>query len=221
MTSSTSAEGGGHPAIALDLRDPVIFPLVSPDKREAIGTLWALNARLAEMAVSGKEPALRQIRIRWWHDQIEAMGSGQAVHDPLLRDVADHVFPHCLKQHLLDLADTWGDAAVSDTIDSAAATGAPLFAATAQLLGDLPDDDVELAGRGFALLAASQNVEIATMREQFCAAALQCLLPVRRRHLPKPLAALTGLATGIARRGGERSRLREQLVILRIGVIGG
>jgi hypothetical protein len=52
---------------------------------------------------------LRQIRLRWWHEQLAALTPGAPHHDPLLQQVAQHLLPAIPASTLTALVDAWED----------------------------------------------------------------------------------------------------------------
>jgi 15-cis-phytoene synthase len=214
VTSLTSPEGGAESDISTDLRDPLIMPLVPPQHRAAINALWSLHARLAQMARSGSEPALRQIRLTWWRDQLSGLRAGGTAHDPLLQLVAEQLLPIVTADALASLAEAWIAEVVAEDGVSDGERGAQLFALTATMLRVPTHAPLHDAGRGWAITDSA-----ATDAARFEAAG-RLLSEVQLTKLPKCLAAVTGLARRIARHDGKRHRAREQILILRIGLFG-
>ena len=203
--------------ISLILTDPMIFPLVPQDRRDAAKLLWKLNNRLAEMAVSGKEPALRQIRLRWWADQLAMLDNGTTPHEPLLAELVGGLLPVTGAGPLARLAEAWMDAAADE--EAGSEPGAQLFALTAQLLGaDRHPAEAAKAGRLWSGVSAALRQD-ATGAPAWARLACEAG-EVRIGRLPRPLAALTALSAAVARRHGERRWRREQLLVLRVGLFG-
>jgi hypothetical protein len=98
----------------LCLNDPLLTPLVPIASRPAVTLLWQLDERLGELARTGREPALRQIRLRWWHEQLAALTPGAQHHDPLLQQVAQHLLPVIPASTLTALVDAWEDVACAE-----------------------------------------------------------------------------------------------------------
>lgn len=213
-----------HPAlISLNLTDPMIFPLVPPDRREAVNLLWTLNNRLAELAAAGKEPALRQIRLRWWADQLTLTGNGTVPPEPLLADVAAGLTPLLGADALAALAESWMEpAAATPDDDTPGEQGAELFALTATLLGANASPCITEAGRLWARVTtrlhhdATGSVDGSANWTGLARDATSLSLA----GLPRPLAVLAALARLIARRHGQRSWRREKLLVLRVGLFG-
>lgn len=197
----------------LRLSDPLVLPLVAPPLRDAVASLWALDARLAELARAGREPALRQIRLAWWSEQLTKLAPASAPAEPLLQNIAQELLPHANGAMLATLADAWVDEALEEA--DGAEGGAALFALTAALLGGHSGETVAEAGRGWAMVERAVAGGIADWR-----AAAGLLDAVGLRSLPRPLAAVTAVARRIARHDGSRAPGREQALLFRVGLIG-
>lgn len=203
--------------ISLRVTDPVIFPLVSPDVRAPVRLLWQLDARLGQLAHAGKEPALRQIRLRWWADQLAGLAADRGSPEPLLAEVATQLLPSLPAQDLADLAEHWMDLAVAGEDDAIpTGHGRALFRLTDAVAGHAKPRPSVCPGDGWAL--AVELLHRHSTDEQLWARASASLVP--SAGMARALAAVTGLARSIARRRGERRRGLEQLLILRIGLLG-
>ncbi len=209
MTSSTPK--WSRVISLLRLTHPLILPLVAPPIRDAVAALWTLDARLAELARAGREPALRQIRLAWWSEQLAKLDRRSAPAEPVLQSVATDLLPHIDGVASATLADAW----VAEALDDAdgAERGAALFALTGKLLGRGDTDMLAVAGRGWALVERS----VASSASQWNP---QAFSGVRLSVLPRPLAAITAVARRIARHDGKRSAGREQALLFRVGLIG-
>lgn len=205
------------PQICLRVTDPIIFPLVRPDVRPQVALLWELDARLAQLAHAGKEPALRQIRLRWWADQLAGLTAENGSPEPLLANVASGLLPFIPAGDLADLAEQWmAMAAVDDGESVSAGPGGVLFHLTAGLIGHPNPHLSARAGRGWG-----QVVELlhrGSTDEDGWAEATANLSGLG--DMPRALAALAGAARSVARRRGQRRRGVEQLLVLRIGLFG-
>ena len=124
------------------------------------------------------------------------------------------------------LAEHWMAEALEERGAQAAERGPALFDLTAQLWpsdGQRRDDfDPSLyrqAGRGWAMVDALLGGRVPVAAAAWSEAARQ-FDGVRINQFPRALAALTGLARRVALAGGARSRRHEQLLLLRIGLLG-
>lgn len=200
---------------ALALTNPLILPLVPPPQREAMAALWALDRRLARLARTGHEPALRQIRLRWWVDELSK--PDVATHaEPLLQQAVTLLTPRLPKAALADLAAAWFDSVDAPSPSQQQQTGALLFTNSCRLLGD-DCADAPAAGRAWAALDHALH---AVGQSPDWAAINAGLRAVRSRRLPRALAASLAQARTIASRSGVRSPRVEQISILRAGLFG-
>ena len=215
--------------LVLGLGEPLIAPLVPLPLRDDVMLLWALDRRLAELARTGKEPALRQIKLRWWSEQLAALSPDVVPTEPLLAMVGERLLGRIGAGELAALADAWESEAVGE-VDLSGERGVVLFGLTARLLG-AGDADVAAAGRLWALVervlaegrlpdGVSTSLDMSGLERGVHPDPAH----VERRRdtvsLPRALAALTALTRTIVRRGGARSRWREQLVVFRVGLLG-
>ncbi len=203
--------------IAATIEHPLIFPLVAADVRAPVARLWQLDARLAQLALAGREPALRQIRLAWWRDRLAAIGDAPAPAEPLLAAVADELAPSIPPARLAALAEAW--MAVVAEEDGAAAwrpRGHALYALTTDLLGT-PQPGTA-AGAGWSMVDGALMTAAAADAPLWSAATAALAAPAPR--LPRALAALDALARTIARARGRRRAGREQWAILRAGLTG-
>ncbi|GAO38623.1 hypothetical protein SCH01S_16_01420 [Sphingomonas changbaiensis NBRC 104936] len=169
-------------------------------RRPALAALWALDEQLGAIVARTENPAVGQMRLTWWHDALQSLGTAAPV-DPVLVALADAsaIEP----TSLLPLIDGWE--ALLDPLplpeDSlatyAAARGGTLFGVAAKLLGGAPDA-AERAGRLWALVDLAFRISDRTTAERALALASAYAMPER---LPKALAVLTALAGRDLRRG--------------------
>ncbi len=201
------------------LDDDLVLPLVPADRRAAVVTLWKLDARLAEMARTGKEPALRQIRLTWWEEQLAALTAEARPPEPLLAEIAATLVADIAGERLGELAAAWAEFAIADEGEQPVGHGAVLFALTSALLDGAEGAVVARAGEGWALVEALL-ADAVTSDDARWGEAAAALAAVRLVELPRALAAITGVARRIARRHGVRSAGAEQWTLFRIGLIG-
>lgn len=210
--------GGSEPhppdGTALSLLNPLIFPLVPPKVRVPMTVLWHANERFAQMAREGREPGLRQIKLRWWADQLADLAVGEERPDPLLTSLAYHLMPYMESRSLADLAEVWM-ASIDAAADEGRDAGAQLFTMSGQLLGC---SAASLDGAGRAWAGVEQR--LATGVDGGWADAQAQFRHARINELPRALAALTGLARRIAYAHGHRAPRREQWAIFTAGLFG-
>lgn len=205
----------GDGVLLVSLANPLILPLVPEPKRSAILALWGLDRRLARMARSGTEPSLRQIRLRWWADQLAR--SDVTTHSEPVLDQAAKSLPQLWNDgRLARLAELWFDCVDTDPAMHMKGVGSLLFTMTAELL-DADSPAVALSGEAWAAFdhachGSYDSAEWATINDALNA------IPLRK--LPRTIAALMAQARVIAARQGARAPRREQLSILRAGLFG-
>lgn len=172
-------------------------------RRGALALLWQLDERLAGIVATTTQPAIGQMRLTWWHQALDGLGTAPAPAEPLLQALAAD--PAVAPGRLLPLIDGWEALLDGPALDEAGlalhaeARGAALFAAAAELLGPglLPAEPIAAAGRLWALIDAARqlNDPASTARARALASAELARLP---RRWPAPLAPL-GLLAVLAR----------------------
>ncbi len=205
----------------LHLVDPLIWPLVPPEHRASIFTLWSLNDRFAQIAQSGNEAALRQIKLIWWRDALDHVSKGSsAPSEPLLQAVEGARWPDDVKAAAVALADAWAVRVAGPLPHAIAQTGEQLFAITHALLagGTSATGMVTTGGAIWALTTAAEIEPDSALRRELFAEAQVIAVP--RQSMHRSLLALEYLARQIAIRHGQRSAAREQMLVLRVGLLG-
>ncbi|MEQ1510873.1 MAG: hypothetical protein ABL909_10805 [Sphingopyxis sp.] len=199
---------------ALSLLNPLIFPLIPARSRAPISALWHANTLFSAIARGGKEPTLRQIKLRWWVDQLAALRAGEGHPDPLLTSLAHDVLPHIPASTLSIFAESWMVEIDSVPGDSMVA-GAHLFTMTGRVLGN---SHPILADAGSAWGMVERSLQSSEVESW--SAHQQRLNALPLRDLPRALASLIGMTRRIARADGRRSQRGEQWAILKIGILG-
>jgi phytoene synthase len=75
-------------------RDQVLaLSYVGVRRRPAAEALWRLDAALGAVLTSGREPLIKQIKLAWWRDALEALDRNPAPAEPVLEAVGEHVLP--------------------------------------------------------------------------------------------------------------------------------
>lgn len=208
---------------ATTIDNPLILPLVPASRRDAICCLWRLNQHLRAQIFAANEPTLAQIRLRWWAGALEQLRIGDAPPEPLLTSCAALLLPHVSAAELASLAEGYFAVAGDGYGQGWDGPAAKLFTLTARILpGDMAANMADIIGAGQAMGHFWQAMGDGSADENKAdwPALAQQLGGVPLANLPRPLAAIAGLARCIARAGGRRHRLREQAVILRIGLFG-
>ena len=148
-------------------RDPARFRgamAAPPEMRGGLMVIYALNAELVQAAWAPQEPALAEIRLQYWHEQLEAVFGGKATDaHPALRAMARADWRQWLaKADLLRLIEARRrDVLRAPFADAQAlwayldATGGAMMAMGARILrmDDHYDPDIRRYGRAGALAA--------------------------------------------------------------------
>lgn len=169
---------------------------------------FALDARLAGLVQSAREPVLAQLKLAWWRDRLKQSPADRPSGEPLLAALAAWSNDQA---PLLALVDGWEAMLADDQPDQAlaalAAARAKLGAGMAQAAG--AEDHVE---------AARQALHDWTLAELGAAP-----VGLQRLALPRSLRSLAVLH-GLARRGhgrdGQPAGPLALAAAMRIGMVG-
>ena len=207
---------------ALPLLQRLALAYATPATRPALIALLALDARLAAIVRSSREPMLAQLRLAWWREQLGGSGGTPAVGDPLLEALRDWPGSTAV---LAELADGW------EAMTGAAPLPASAIAALAEARGAafaaLADADSSRAalrmGRNWALADIAGH--LSDTGERKAALALAREQNWRQERLPRglrPLAVLHGLAARAVFRDNPAAELTpgEAFAAIRIGLLG-
>ena len=169
----------------------------APDdgRRAALSALLALDAALGDVVRSTTQPALGQIRLAWWREQLAKLDSAPPPAMPVLEALAADVLPRGVTGvDLSRIVDGWDvlieeEALDDDALDRfGAGRGGVLFAAATSVLGG-DRAAAERLGRGWALfdLARHQSdAATAARADRLASEALAGSL----RGAPRPLGML-------------------------------
>ncbi|MDJ0278093.1 hypothetical protein QLH51_14945 [Sphingomonas sp. 2R-10] len=144
----------------------------APDdgRRAALAALLMLDAALGEVVASTTQPALGQIRLAWWREQLVKLDTHAPPAMSELVTLADRVLPRGVRgTELAEMVAGWDVLIEEEALDDvalgrfAAERGGRLFTLAARVLGGEPMR-AERPGRGWALADLSHRVEDATAR---------------------------------------------------------
>ena len=170
----------------------------------AIHALFALDAALAQVLRTTREPMVGQMRLTWWHESLTRLDSAPPPAEPVLQALAQHVLPHGIAgARLAGLIDGWEELLDGEALDDAAifrhadARGGALFAMAGEVLGARDTDPVIQAGRGWAFADLGRHLRDRSVAERalgLAAAALAQAGHVRWSRAARPLGALAQIA---------------------------
>lgn len=194
--------------IPLDPDRTLALAYVPAARRLAVEALWRLDAALASVLSTGKEPLISQIRLAWWREALEALDQRPPPAEPVLTALAAHVLPAGVSgTELAAMEAAWEvllspDPLGEPELETYAARGALLFRYTARLLGDpSPGVSVEAGGAAWAL------VDLARRSAGDADSAIAAARALRASHWPSRLRPL-GMLAALARRDGDPTRPR-------------
>jgi phytoene synthase len=151
--------------IALDPDRRLALAYVPAAHRPAVEALWNLDAALASVLSTGREPMISQIRLAWWREALEKLDREKAPAEPVLRSLAEHVLPAGISGAELSAMEAgWAMLLSPEPLSAAdlelyaSARGGLLFRCTARLLGEpLPSPEVEAGGAAWALIDLARH----------------------------------------------------------------
>ncbi len=180
-------------------------------RRAALGALWRLDAAMAAVLTSGREPMISRIKLAWWREALEKLDRERAPAEPVLKALAANVLPAGVSgARLAAMEEGWtillSDEPLtpSDLAVYANRRGAFLFGHSAILLGGAEDEEVRSAGEAWALVDLARHSGNSAETES-------ALAEARRRELPKRWPARLrplGMLAMLARRDLEPGRAR-------------
>jgi phytoene synthase len=191
-------------------RDQILALSYIPARvRPAVEALWVLDATLAAVLTSGRDPLLSQIKLAWWRDALEQLDGGKPPAEPALEAVAAHVLPRGITGiELAAMEVGWTllltpDPLTADELDRFAAhRGGLLFRYGARLLGGA-FIDVEAGGQAWALIDLARH----SGSEVDAEAAIAAAAARRWGRWPSRLRPL-GMLAALAQRDSEPGRVR-------------
>ena len=146
-------------------RDRILaLSYVTARDRPALQALWSLDAALAAVLSSGRDPLISQIKLAWWRDALEQLdGDSSPPAEPALEAVARHVLPRGVTgAELAAMERGWALLLTPDPLtpeelaNYAAARGGLLFAYGARLLGGRVEA-IEAGGEAWALIDLARH----------------------------------------------------------------
>ena len=190
----------------LDADRALALTYVPAERREALRTLWELDAALGAVLAGGREPLISQIKLAWWRDSLAKLDTEKPPAEPMLQAVAADILPKGVSgAELSEMEVGWTTLLGEDPLTSdelatyAAARGALLFRYSARLLEADCAFDLGRAGEAWALVDLARHSN-AVDAEAALQAARERLGGMGR--WPRPLRPL-GMLVRLARRDSE------------------
>jgi hypothetical protein len=181
---------------------------VTRDQRPLHRLCWALDARLAGVFRSVREPAIADIRFAWWRDALARNDQSKGRGDPLIDAWRSFGLAHTHRAYVEELVDGWAQLVGQDGFDAlvlsqfAEARGGGLFGLMAGL--DVPPtaNPLRAVGAQWALwdLAGHIGQDGAAEACLAAAAAYEPLPLPQRADMPKALRLMVRLARSDVRR---------------------
>lgn len=211
-----------------DLTDAqaVALNYAAPTARAVYHSLFALETRLGRVVAGAREPALVQIRMAWWREQLQGLDQRQHS-DPLLRMMAESGWA-TRSRELVQVVDGWEallfhSGSATTVLDSIRARTAG-YAAAARLLG-VEADGAVVADSARWWAAADALHHLSRGGDNISVQDLTRGWPIRLPRLPRqlrPVSVLAALGQRALLRGGQQplSRRGDALAALRVGLLG-
>jgi len=179
----------GHPERALALG------YAPQGARGGVAALFALDATLAHITRTTRDPLVAQMRLTWWYEALVALDTAAPPAQPILRALAAEVLPRGVTgAALAGMVDGW-EALLDAEIElspHAAARGATLFAAAGTGLG--LSRDLSRVGEGWALADLALTSPDAALAARARTEAVPLLDAAMRARWPGEGRALGALA---------------------------
>ncbi len=166
--------------------------------------LFGLDALLAQILRTTREPMVGQMRLTWWHEALTRLDSAPPPAEPVLQALARDVVPHGIAgQRLASMIEGWeelleapplGDEAIAR---HAVLRGGTLFEMAGSLLGARASDPLTEAGEGWALADLARHLSDRPTAQRALARAGAPLARAAQAHWSRqarPLGALAHLA---------------------------
>lgn len=173
-------------------------------ERAGVTALFALDAQLAEVVRTTRDPMVGQLRLTWWFEALETLDRAPPPAQPVLEALAASVLPGGVSgATLAGIVEGWEalldrEPLTAGRVADHGERGARLFAAAARLSGAGAGDPVMVAGRGWALVDLSRHLSDPAEREMVRAAARPLLAEATAARWTRRARAL-GAVTHLAR----------------------
>lgn len=166
--------------------------------------LFALDAALAKVLRTTREPMVGQMRLTWWHEALTRLDTAPPPAEPVLRALAQELLPAGVSgARLAGMVDGWEELLEGEGLDDEVMTrhaesrGGGLFCAAGVLLGARDSDPLDAAGRGWALADLARHLRDPVAAGRAAALSAPLLADATKRHwsrAARPLGALAHIA---------------------------
>ena len=192
----------------LDADRALALTYVPAPRRQALRTIWELDAAWGAVLAGGREPLISQIKLAWWRDSLAKLDGEKPPAEPMLQAVAADILPLGVSgTELSEMEVGWTLLLAEEPLTAAelatysATRGTLLFRYSARLLGAELTPGMARAGEGWALVDLARHSN-AVDAEAALQAARERLFGEER--WPTPLRPL-GMLARLARRDSLRA----------------
>lgn len=206
----------------LDAAERIALAYAPRATRAAFAGIFLLDQALRRAAFGGREPALAQIKLAWWRDELARLRDGAANRPhPVLQHLAQH-WPGD-PEPLVGLADAWEEMGAGEDFVAGAERVASARGAVFAIMVDGHSRSGSLAAaRCWSLVDLAAAAPDPGVRAAMFGTA-SSIAPVRLPAALRPLAVLDGLSRRALRRGGARALIGDRLsplAAMRLGIFG-
>lgn len=171
-------------------------------RKPAIEALWAIDAAMADVVSSTRQPMVGQIRLAWWRERLEELGTVAAPAEPRLQAVQRDLLSRGIEGAEVAALEIGWAALLEDfpwglpTVDAVRIRGRILFAIGGVVLG-ADSDDLRAAGGLWALVDCARHCSDGESRRVLLREArllADRVESVRYPAVARPLSMLAALA---------------------------
>lgn len=185
---------GANPELALAIG------YAPPAARPALMASFDLDAALAAVLRTTREPLVGQMRLTWWHEALTRLDTAPPPAEPVLAALAESVLSYGVSgARLATMIDGWEELLDDLTGDEAMTRfaerrGGGLFDIAGTILAARPSDPLLAAGKGWALADLARHLRNREMAEKALSMARTALGEANRARWSRPARTLGALA---------------------------
>lgn len=169
------------------------FLYAPPAQRDALTTVFALDATLGRLARTTREPVAAQLRLAWWRDALAGGGDAPARGQPVLEALHRIALPEQAGVLSGQLVDGWEALVIDDHARHARDRGRGLFGMAACVL-EAADPWIGEAGEGWAWTDLATTAPDPVVAAAARTAGAERLAPLDRWRASRPARPLGALA---------------------------